>query len=321
MKAPRSLSKSVPTASASDEIIEKPPPTGPSPQSRGARNRSAMTGLAIKGLTSIGVEMSYLLTRQRPWRLRARTYGSSRRPHIPTSGNLLSTGRDECSSLPSPVVREALKRVLDAQVDPIAFAKEQIRRQGRSDEQVGLELEQVLSLDPGLSHRIAAVTYQNRNIAEGKCGLCSQPLDRNSVRYCTRHLAAARARMGPKGEPGSLDYLYDGGFESKHGRQPGTLASLAIAREQKTRALLAELGIPFESAAVTLNAAREALLKCMPHSQTDAMTATELCARAMIPTLKTGRKALAELFRAGLVQKIGAGASENLFRFFRGESR
>src|SRR5262249_22170352 len=109
--------------------------------------------------------------------------------------------------------REALKRALESLVDPVAWAKEQIRRHGRSDEEIQADLEQALSLNPGLSHRIAAVTYQKRNIAEGKCMSCPKPLAHNSVRYCEEHLAKQRARMGPKGEPGSREYLYSDGFE------------------------------------------------------------------------------------------------------------
>jgi len=64
---------------------------------------------------------------------------------------------------------------------------------------------------------------------------------RNSVRYCERHLRIARLRHKPKnakGElPGSIDWLYSDGeqFESRHGRQPGSLKALALAREKQAK--------------------------------------------------------------------------------------
>jgi len=165
------------------------------------------------------------------------------------------------------------------------------------------------------------VNYQKRNIAEGKCAVCPEPLDRNSVRFCEKHLRAARLRhkpIGAKGpEPGSIDALYNyEKYESKHGRQPGTLASLAMAREQKTRAILAELGIPPESAAVSLKAAKEALIKCMPEMKGLAKTLPELMAAAQIPVEATARKALHELLAAGAVERTGEGKRGDPFRYF-----
>jgi hypothetical protein len=161
------------------------------------------------------------------------------------------------------------------------------------------------------------VTYQKRNTAEGRCAVCPQPLAHNSVRYCEKHLLAARLRMTPsKGKPGTVGWLYGETAESSHGRQPGTLASLAMNRERKTRALLAELGIPPEHAAVSLNAAKEALLKHMPDSEASAMTQTELFDVASIPTSRTGQRALEKLLSAGLIQRIGGGCRGNRFRYF-----
>jgi len=56
------------------------------------------------------------------------------------------------------------------------------------------EIAPVLSLPPGLAHRTASVTYQKRNVEEGKCSVCPNPLARNSVRYCEKHLAVCRGR-------------------------------------------------------------------------------------------------------------------------------
>jgi hypothetical protein len=127
--------------------------------------------------------------------------------------------------------RHALKQALENPEDILAWAQEQIRKQGRGDE----ELIPMKTLPPGAAHLAAALRYQERNIAEGKCAVCTKPLAHNSVRYCERHLRTARLRHKPKnvkGElPGSRDWLYadESGkdFESGHGRQPGTLASLA----------------------------------------------------------------------------------------------
>jgi predicted transcriptional regulator len=134
-----------------------------------------------------------------------------------------------------------------------------------------------------------------------------------SVRYCETHLTAARLRKKPIGgpAPGSIDP-----WESSHGRQPGTLASLAMAREQKTRALLAELGIPPESAAVSLKAAKEALMKCMPDMKGLAKTFGELMEAAAIPTETTAEKALRDLMAAGTVERTGKGRRGDPFRYF-----
>jgi hypothetical protein len=92
---------------------------------------------------------------------------------------------------------------------------------------------------------------------------------------------------------------------------------MAMGREQRTRALLAEMGIPPESAAVSLKAALEALMKFMPNSQARAMSQDDLFEAAKIPTRTTGRSALKELFAAGAVQRIGKGSKGNPFRYFR----
>jgi hypothetical protein len=103
------------------------------------------------------------------------------------------------------------------------------------------ELIPLASLPAGAAHLAAALRYQERQIAKGLCAVCPQPLARNSVRYCERHLRIARLRKKPKnakGElPGSIDWLYSDGeqFESSHGRQPGTLKALARAREKQAK--------------------------------------------------------------------------------------
>jgi len=135
--------------------------------------------------------------------------------------------------------RETLKHALENPDDVIALAKEQIRDGQRSEE----ELIPLTSLPAGAAHLAAALRYQDRQIAKGLCAVCPEPLARNSVRYCERHLRIARLRHKPKnakGElPGSIDWLYSDGaqFESSHGRQPGTMKALALAREKQTKKL------------------------------------------------------------------------------------
>jgi predicted transcriptional regulator len=133
-----------------------------------------------------------------------------------------------------------------------------------------------------------------------------------SVRYCETHLTAARLRKKPIDQPLEASIPW----RSSHGRQPGTLASLAMAREQKTRALLAELGIPPESAAVSLKAAKEALMKCMRDMKGLAKTLGELMEAAAIPTETTAEKALRDLMAAGTVERTGKGRRGDPFRYF-----
>jgi hypothetical protein len=131
--------------------------------------------------------------------------------------------------------RETLKHALDNPDDVIALAREQIRDGQRSEE----ELIPLASLPAGAAHLAAALRYQERQIAKGLCAVCPEPLAHNSVRYCERHLTAARLRHKPKnakGEtPGSVGWLYSEGFESGHGRQPGSLKALALEREKRAK--------------------------------------------------------------------------------------
>ncbi len=133
-----------------------------------------------------------------------------------------------------------LRHALENPVDVMLWAQEQIRNQGRNEQ----ELVPLTSLTPGAAHLAAALRYQERNVANGLCSVCPKPLSRNSVKFCDRHLAMQRARYKPKnakGErPGSIDWLYSGVFESSQGKQPGTLKALANARETYHRSGEAE---------------------------------------------------------------------------------
>jgi hypothetical protein len=308
---------------AVNKIIHKPAKTGFSPQARAARNRSAMAKQRHKGFGSIGADTNFLLT------CSDNMLAAYELARLGAIANLRSDLQEILDQLIDTTAqaslarwfrnadREALRQALETPFNPIEIAKKQIRRLGKSDEEVEAELSDILSLNPGLAHRTAAMTYQKRNIAEGKCCICPEPLDRNSVRYCEKHLRDARLRMTPsKGKPGSVGWLYGETEESTHGRQPGSLAAMAMGREQRTRALLAEAGLTAESAAVGLKAALEALMKCMPNSQARAMSQDDLFKAAKIPTRTTGRSALKELFAAGAVQRIGKGGKGSPFRFF-----
>jgi hypothetical protein len=131
--------------------------------------------------------------------------------------------------------REELKDALDNPPDVIAEAREKVRALGRTkDERTEERLTQVFSLPPGQAHRTASMTYQERNIAEGKCSVCPRLLARHSVRYCEKHLAACRERARQKSR--ELD-------KPPHGRAPGTLAMLAQANhERKLKQLPEEIG-------------------------------------------------------------------------------
>ena len=91
--------------------------------------------------------------------------------------------------------RHSLKRSGE---DVVAWAKAEIRkREGRSKEREEMPSPSDFrpSLPPGAAHMAAALRYQSRNVAEGKCSECPEPLDPKSVRYCTTHLAIHRERM------------------------------------------------------------------------------------------------------------------------------
>jgi hypothetical protein len=136
--------------------------------------------------------------------------------------------------------REAIKHALENPDDVLARAREQVRDGQRSDE----ELIPRALLPPGSAHIAASLRYQAKNVARGLCAVCPKPLAHHSVRYCERHLALARGRYEPKGgkggPPGSLEYLYEGTFESGHGKQPGTLAVLERQRAKMRRSTDAE---------------------------------------------------------------------------------
>lgn len=108
----------------------------------------------------------------------------------------------------------------------------------------------------------------------------------------------------------------DGKPESTHGRQPGTLAALANTREQRTREVLADAGIPPDLAAATLEGAKDALMARMPKSKSRAMHAAALFEAAVVSSLGTGRNALNELLSTGKIERLGEGTCGSPFRYF-----
>lgn len=217
--------------------------------------------------------------------------------------------------------RAAINAALATEVDPVTWAKQLVAERSRTEEEQEGDLIPLASLPPGAAHLAAAMRYQDRNLAKGLCSVCPQPLDPNSVCYCTKHLVATRERDRQKkglSSPGGRDYLYAGEIpESTHGRQPGTLASLAMNRETKTRALLAELGIKPESAAVSRKAAKESLLAHMPQLKESAMPADELFTVSLIPSKETGRRALRDLLTGGLIQRSGEGSKGDRYLYWK----
>jgi hypothetical protein len=121
--------------------------------------------------------------------------------------------------------RERILRALESTPDPIAEAKEKIKKIDETPEESCADIDFVplLSLNPGQAHRTASITYQKRNVAEGKCSVCPQPLAHHSVRYCEKHLAKCRERARARAK--KLN-------KSPHGRAPGTLAALAESRKK-----------------------------------------------------------------------------------------
>jgi hypothetical protein len=214
--------------------------------------------------------------------------------------------------------RHKLKLAIEASPEEntaeiLAWAKERAKNQQRSEG----ELVPRPALPAGAAHLAAALRYQERNIAEGKCCVCPKPLAPGSVRYCEKHLAMERARKpGKSPTPGSADWLYRDGNEITKGREPSNLARLEMQREKKTRAVLAELGIAPESAAVSLKAAKDALLKVMPDSKARAKSMAELFETAVVPSRTTGQKALRELLAEGKIQRTGGVGLRDVFRYF-----
>lgn len=79
----------------------------------------------------------------------------------------------------------------------------------------------------------------------------------------------------------------------------------------------ASVMVPPRARAVSLKAATEALLKCMPASDDHAATADALFRAAVIPSRTTGNHALEDLLAVGAIQRLGTGVRGNPFRYFK----
>ena len=77
------------------------------------------------------------------------------------------------------------------------------------------------------------------------------------------------------------------------------------------------MGVSPESAAVSLKAVKEALLKHMPDSVASALTADALLKAAVVPSRTTGQHALRDLLAAGTVQRIVRGGTGSTFLYFK----
>ena len=111
--------------------------------------------------------------------------------------------------------RNSLKHAIENEESPKEWAARMIRDGQRSEEEQADYLLPMPtpnqfrpSLPPGAAHLAAAKRYGERHMAAGKCEKCLEPLDRNSVRYCTKHLAMVREkdrrnnhRRGKRGNP------------------------------------------------------------------------------------------------------------------------
>jgi len=298
-----------------------PRKSGSSPQSLAARQRSAMAKQQERGLI---LRPNFLLTCSDD------TLASHELALLAQAADLRSQiqelfDRWNDTTAQVSVVRwfrrtdrEALKHAIENEESPIEWAQRKIREGQRSEE----ELIPLPALEPGAAHLAAAVRYQDRNLAEGKCSECPEPLDRNSVRYCTEHLRKARERArnkkGPRSEPGSAEYLYSGEVTpSAHGRLSGTLASLARSREKQTRKILAEMGVPPESAATAKQAVQAAILKFLPTSEAVAVKEDDLFAMIDVPSRQTARNGLMDLLKAGKIRRTGGGVAGNPFLYFK----
>jgi hypothetical protein len=136
--------------------------------------------------------------------------------------------------------RESLKNAIESPEQAIARITAQAVAQIRDGQRSEEELIPLPPLEPGAAHLARALRYTQNNIAKGLCGVCPKPLDRNSVRYCTKHLAIFRARHKPKGakggQPGTRDWLYsDEPFESAHNKSESQRKALKEANEKRAK--------------------------------------------------------------------------------------
>lgn len=92
--------------------------------------------------------------------------------------------------------RDSLRKAIEGHEDALSWARRQHRERGRTVQEL-IPLPQLTEEERKEPHRRAALTYQARNLAEGKCEKCPQPREGNK-RLCTDHLRQQRERYTPK---------------------------------------------------------------------------------------------------------------------------
>lgn len=105
-------------------------------------------------------------------------------------------------------------------------AKAQIRDAGRGEDEAknyGMRI-----YPPGVAHRNASRRYQAANVAAALCEVCGQPVCRESVRRCTKHLAKQREKNDRYRQKKGI-------APGTHGRHPNTLKALKEANEKRKR--------------------------------------------------------------------------------------
>jgi hypothetical protein len=112
--------------------------------------------------------------------------------------------------------------------------------------------------------------------------------------------------------------MYAGGLRGWTGTAPEHMASLAMSREKQPAHCSLGWASRQENAAVSLNAAREAILKCLPRLRGEALSMSQIFDRAMIPTKTTENRALKALLDAGQIKRLGKGVGGDPYLYWRG---
>lgn len=132
--------------------------------------------------------------------------------------------------------QELVRQLLESSTVTIerimAEAKEEIRNSRRSREEAeehGLMpspsfLRKLPPEEARRRRRESNKRWQESNVAKGLCRRCSAPLCRESVEYCTKHLAMRREAQRKRN-----------GTIHAHGRHPNTLKALKKANEKRTK--------------------------------------------------------------------------------------
>lgn len=115
--------------------------------------------------------------------------------------------------------RQTLRAALETEESAMEWAKRMIRGGGDILPRLKMAPEEFRE-----HRRESARKYRLKNLAEGKCVRCPEPLDRNSTQLCTYHLEQNRERQREKAKLAG---------KCPPGKHPNTLASLARNREAR----------------------------------------------------------------------------------------